>query len=291
METKELRMLIVKTLVLFSIAFCVVGCKKNNESDDPNNNVGKPNEEEFTVSNVGFKMIYVEGGTFNMGSNCEDNPDCYGDEGPMHSVTLGDFYICETEVTQALWTAITGTRLIQLADEYDLPLYGVGDNYPMYYISWNDCQDFIDKLNETFAHQLGDRRFSLPTEAEWEYAASGGQKSHGYIFSGSDNIEDVAWYYENSDYETHPVAQKRANELGLFDMTGNVWEWCADWYDDMYYSHSPAQNPTGPETGTERVNRGGGYNVIPRCCRVTTRVRCLEPGVHSPDSGLRLVLH
>ena len=219
-------------------------------------------KKTFTVNGVSFNMIYVQGGTFQMGSN--DSGASYMEE-PVHSVTLSDYYIGETEVTQELWEAVMGTTVEQQRkkeEEYlghDLDLYGVGSNYPMCYISWEDCQEFIKKLN-----RITGKNFRLPTEAQWEYAARGGNKSLGYEYSGSNTIDEVAWYYRNackvgsssSDYGTHRVGTKLPNELGLYDMSGNVWEWCSDWYGS--YSTSSQTNPTGPTTSSDRVLRGGG---------------------------------
>ena len=234
--------------------------------------IGTPSIETFTVKGVSFKMIKVEGGTFKMGAQ-DENPnganydsEAWNNEKPVHSVTLNDYYIGETEVTQELWEAVMGTTVAQQRDKVDCgwPLCGVGSNYPMYYISWDDCQEFVKRLNE-----LTGKNFRLPTEAEWEYAARGGNKSRGYKYSGSDNIGDVAWYWDNSSKEPHPVGTKSPNELGLYDMSGNVWEWCRDWYSD--YSSSSQTNPTGPTLGSYRVSRGGSWNYNASYCRVSIR--------------------
>lgn len=196
----------------------------------------------FTVNGVSFKMVYVQGGTFRMGSNDSEAGD---DEQPVHSVTLSDYYIGETEVTQQLWCAVMGSN----------PSYFTGNSQrPVENLSWEDCQTFIRTLNA-----LTGKNFRLPTEAEWEYAARGGNKSRGYKYSGSNTLTDVAWYDNNASGTTHPVKQKRSNELGLYDMSGNVWEWCQDWYGRNYYSQSPSYNPTGPGSGWNRVLRGGSW--------------------------------
>ena len=222
-----------------------------------------------SIGNI--EMVYVKGGTFTMGATAEQGSDAYSGEKPTHSVTLLDYYIGKYEVTQAQWRAVMGSN----------PSKWKGDNLPVDNVSWNDIQEFIKKLNA----QTG-KRFRLPTEAEWEYAARGGNKSEGYKYSGSDNIDDVAWYYDNSSIKTHPVGQKTPNELGIYDMTGNVWEWCQDWYGD--YSSEAQTNPTGPSSGSTRVLRGGGWYIVARYCRVSYRIGS-TPGDRSNDRGFRLV--
>ena len=215
------------------------------------------NNQTFTVNGVQFTMVAVEGGTFTMGATSEQGSDAWDDEKPAHKVTLSDYYIGQTEVTQALWEAVMGGN----------PSRRIGDNLPVEQVSWNDCQVFIQKLN-----QLTGKQFRLPTEAEWEYAARGGRKSRGYKYAGGNNIGSVAWYDDNSGGRTHPVATKQANELGIYDMSGNVWEWCSDWYDG--YQSSSQSDPHGPLLGLGRVDRGGGYfdnfNDA-RTCRVSRR--------------------
>lgn len=195
-------------------------------------------------------MVKVEGGTFSMGSTISY------DEMPVHLVTLSNFSIGKYEVTQEEWEAVMETN----------PSCFKGVNNPVDEVSWNDCQKFIKKLNK-----LTGLQFRLPTEAEWEYAARGGNKSKGYKYSGSNTIGDVAWYGKNSNQETHPVGTKVPNELGIYDMSGNVSEWCSDWYSRSYYSSSPTSNPTGPATGSGRVHRGGGYFFNANSCRVACR--------------------
>ncbi|MBE6319842.1 MAG: PEGA domain-containing protein [Bacteroidales bacterium] len=240
--------------------------------------------ETITVKGVSFNLIKVQGGTFTMGATSEQGSDAYSDEKPMHQVTLSDYYIGETEVTQELWQAVMGTTIQEQAKKgsYDTSLYGVGNSYPMYYISWDDCQTFITKLN-----QLTGKNFRLPTEAEWEYAARGGQKSRGYKYAGSNTLSDVAWYTGNSGSKTHPVKQKQANELGLYDMTGNVWEWCQDWHGS--YSSNAQTNPTGPSSGSTRVYRGGGWYNDASSCRVACR-DYYSPGYRDNGLGFRVVL-
>ena len=253
-------------------------------------------KKTFTVNGVSFNMIYVQGGIFQMGAQNENpnganyDSEAFSWEQPVHSVTISDYYIGETEVTQELWEAVMGTNIEQQqkTDTYDYGLFGVGSTYPMYYISWEDCQEFVEKLN-----QLTGKNFSLPTEAQWEYAARGGNKSLGYKYSGSNTIDEVAWYCGNamgvdlssSDYGTHRVGTKLPNELGLYDMSGNVWEWCSDWYGS--YSTSSQTNPTGPTTGSDRVLRGGGWGNGARGCRVAYRVNGDSDYRRSTD-GFRL---
>ena len=228
--------------------------------------------------NVIFKMIAVEGGAFKMGAQSSDSggdnydSDAYG-ESPVQSVTLSDYYIGETEVTQELWEAVMGSNP---SDFSGYP------QRPVEIVSWNDCQIFIEKLN-----QLTGKNFRLPTEAEWEYAARGGNKSQGYKYSGSNTIGNVAWYTDNSSSTTHDVKTKQANELGIYDMSGNVWEWCHDWYGS--YSSGSQTNPTGPSSGSYRVYRGGGWNDYAEGCRVSYRLRS-NPGGWAGYLGLRLAL-
>ena len=226
----------------------------------------------LTVNGVSFEMVYVEGGSFDMGATSEQGSDAYDNEYPVHSVTLSDYYIGRCEVTQELWEAVMGSN----------PSYFAGAKNPVEQVSWNACQEFVSRLNS-----LTGRTFRLPTEAEWEYAARGGKKSSHYKYSGSGNIGDVAWYGGNSGGTTHAVGTKTANELGIYDMSGNVWEWCSDWYGS--YSAGAQTNPQGPSSGSFRVLRGGSWGDIARSCRVSYR------GGSFPDSssygyGLRLVL-
>lgn len=210
--------------------------------------------QTFTVNGVQFTMVAVKGGTFTMGATSEQGSDVWDFEKLAHQVTLSDYYIGQTEVTQALWKAVMGSN----------PSRRIGDNLPVENVSWNDCQAFIQKLN-----QLTGKQFRLPTEAEWEYAARGGRKSRGYKYAGGNNIGSVAWYDGNSGKETHAVATKQANELGIYDMSGNVWEWCSDWYGD--YTSSSQSDPQGPSSGSRRVLRGGGCYNNARYCRVSYR--------------------
>ena len=221
---------------------------------------------------ISIDMVKVEAGTFMMGATSEMK-DPYSDEKPVHQVTLtNDYYMGKYEVTQALWQAVMGSN----------PSNFKGDNLPVETVNWNDCQEFISKLNS-----LTGRKFRLPTEAEWEYAARGGKKSRGYQYSGSRKISDVAWYEGNSRSKTHPVGRKQANELGIYDMSGNVWEWCSDWYSS--YSSSSQTNPTGSDSGAKRVRRGGSWCYIARICRSSYRYGD-APDCRGRYLGLRLAL-
>ena len=217
-------------------------------------------------------MVYVSGGTFTMGATSEQVSDAHDREKPAHSVTVSGFYICKYEVTQALWKAVMGSN----------PSYWEGDNLPVEQVSWNDCQDFIRKLNA-----LTGKNFRLPTEAEWEFAARGGNNSRGYKYAGSNNIGDVAWYDGNSGSKTHVVGTKSPNELGIYDMSGNVREWCQDWYGS--YSSASQTNPTGTNSGSYRVARGGGWCGYARYCRSSYRYGFASFDFYS-NGGLRLVL-
>ena len=244
---------------------------------------------QYSVNGVSFKMVHVDGGTFQMGATEEQESDAWDDEKPVHSVTLSDYFIGETEVTQALWYAVMGYKPTSDGRQWS-STYGLGDEYPAYYVSWDDCQTFISKLNE-----LTGMSFRLPTEAEWEFAARGGNYSQGFKYAGSNTIDDVAWYYDNSDglgssnpnYGTHSVGTKSPNELGLYDMSGNVWEWCQDWYGS--YSSSAQANPTGPSSGSNRVLRGGSWSYYARDCRVSYREND-SPSSWYYDYSLRLAL-
>ena len=217
---------------------------------------------DITVNGVTFTMVRVEGGTFMMGVTAEQK-GAWDEEKSAQRVTLSDYYIGQTEVTQALWEAVMGETPTSDGYQWE-PEYGLGDNYPAYYISYDDVLSFISKLNS-----LTGRTFRMPTEAEWEYAARGGNKSKGYLYSGGNTLDNVGWYYKNRGSGSHPVAQKAANELGLYDMSGNVCEWCSDWYGS--YSSSPQTNPTGPSTGSLRVLRGGDCYAVAPFCRIAFR--------------------
>ena len=231
-----------------------------------------PTVKTFEVNGMTFQMVEVRGGTFTMGATSEQGSEAYDIEKPAHSVTLSSYYIGKTEVTQELWQAVMGSN----------PSYHKGDRKPVENVSWEDCRTFISKLNS-----LTGKKFRLPTEAEWEFAARGGIKSKGYKYSGSNSFGDVAWYLNNSGDTTHDVGTKSPNELGLYDMSGNVLEWCNDWYGN--YSSSPSNNPTGPSSGSDRVSRGGSFGNSARFYRSSNRGN-YTPGLRIGGLGLRLCL-
>ncbi len=216
-------------------------------------------------------MVYVQGGTFMMGAQDSDS-EAFGDEKPQHQVTLSSYRIGKFEVTQKEWETVTGEN----------NSHSRGENLPVERVYKGDCQRFINRLN-----QMTGLGFHLPTEAQWEYAARGGTRSNGYKYSGSNDINEVAWFSENSGGHTHPVGQKGANELGLYDMSGNVLEWCSDFYKS--YNSEAVINPTGPSTGNHCVSRGGGFDNRDRSSRVTTRPFVL-PDTRGTNLGLRLAL-
>lgn len=259
-----------------------------------------PRTTVFTVNGVSFKMIQVQGGSFTMG----DNEGWYISNSPWdepdnleHQVIVNSFSIAQTEVTQELWVAImnsnpsyfneTGNSSVDSDHEAN---YGTNLQRPVDWVSWFDCQTFIAKLNELFGES-----FRLPTEAEWEYAARGGNKGEGYRYAGSDYMNDVGWYIGNipsrtwgtAGYGTQTVATKVPNELGLYDMSGNVCEWCQDWYGRYYYESSPVDNPAGPISGTNRVTRGGGYLYESWFSYAASRMG-RQPSKRSDVIGLRL---
>ena len=226
---------------------------------------------------ISIVMVKVDAGTFMMGNTDEFlkifmSSEMKDDE-LKHEVTLtDDYYMGKYEVTQALWQAVMGSN----------PSRSKGDNLPVENVSWNDCQKFIRKLNS-----MTGRKFRLPTEAEWEYAARGGKKSRGYQYGGSSNISDVAWYDGNSYKKPFAVGTKQPNELGIYDMTGNVYEWCQDWKGS--YSNSSQTNPTGPTSGADRVVRGGSWSSNQMFCRSSYRCS-FTPSFSNCDLGLRLAL-
>jgi formylglycine-generating enzyme required for sulfatase activity len=262
-----------------------------------------PAPSAYNDNTVGIEMVFVKGGTFTMGCTAEQGSDCFDREKPAHGVTVSDFYIGKYEVTQEQWVLVMGSS--------NNPSYFKGGKLPVERVSWNDVQEFVLRLNT-----LTGKKYRLPTEAEWEYAARGGQNSKGYKYSGSNNVGNVAWYIVNSGDKVlrdglfeeyfnkndndgynniltsnknrmHPVGTKLPNELGIYDMSGNVYEWVSDWYGE--YNSSAQTNPKGPSTGSSRVLRGGSWYFAAWNCRVSFR-NSGNPGISNNYIGFRLVL-
>ncbi|MDY4568873.1 MAG: formylglycine-generating enzyme family protein [Alloprevotella sp.] len=265
------------SVLLYCSLVVLTGCnnssKKNKEPDDK--------VLTITVNGVSFNMVKVDGGTFMMGAT-PDQEDVSVWETPAHKITLSTFYIGQYEVTQALWEAVMGTTPTQYGEQWSFT-YGLGDDYPAYNLSYTDIQTFIARLSNMTGY-----KFRMPTEAEWEFAARGGNMSSGYKYSGSDTLDDVGWYEENGGNTTHPVGTKKCNELKIYDMSGNVCEWCSDWFEYDYYSTSEQTNPTGPKTGSLRVVRGGGWGKA-KDCLVFTRLY-FPPFMNIKGFGARLAL-
>ncbi|MDE6440152.1 MAG: formylglycine-generating enzyme family protein [Bacteroidales bacterium] len=287
-------------LALCLLAAVWTGCNKpDDEPEQPKQEQEKPVEPEpvepvtpgdddntpkdyvDTAFGMTLSMVYVEGGTFQMGATEEQGDDALKAERPVHEVTLNDYYIGQFMVTQAQWTAVMGTTISDIINEYAYTPYGVGDDYPMYYVTWTDAYIFCERMTKRTG-----KTYRLPTEAEWEYAARGGQKADNTKYAGSDDIDEVAWYRANSDTLTHPVGQKKPNGLGLYDMSGNLWEWCGDWYED--YSSEAQVNPRGPVQGKNRVIRGGYWQDGASQARVSNRGQYAS-GYRAFSRGFRVV--
>uniref|UniRef100_UPI004024AECD formylglycine-generating enzyme family protein n=1 Tax=Prevotella sp. TaxID=59823 RepID=UPI004024AECD len=228
-----------------------------------------PAKQQAVAQLIG-NMVHVQGGTFTMGRTSSKAYWCDDSDQPAHQVTVGSFYICKYEVTQKLWKAFMGSN----------PSWTKADNMPVEWVNWVTAQKFISKLNA-----FSGKKFRLPTEAEWEYAARGGNRSHNYLYSGSDDINAVAWWKDNSGDKLHPVGTKRPNELGLYDMTGNAYEWCSDWQEP--YQSGAQTNPKGPQTGDWKVMRGGNQSSSDSESGVMPRSQCM-PDI-ATCCGLRLV--
>jgi formylglycine-generating enzyme required for sulfatase activity len=248
---------IYRILVFFCLCFFCLTCDTD------------PNIDKGLYENMSF--VFVKGGTFTMGCPSEQGTDCESNETPAHQVTLSNYYLGKFEVTQALWEEVMDAN----------PSYNIGSNLPVENISWDDIQSFINKLNILTGHT-----YRLPTEAEWEYAARGGNKSKGYKYSGSNFIDLFGWYIGNSSAKTHSIGTKQPNELGIYDMTGNLWEWCQDKYGE--YTSGSQTNPTGTSTGYERVLRGGSWEVHEFQCYVYYRNHDY-PNTDRDYYGFRLV--
>ena len=245
---------------------------------DPINSLAEPLRSH--LKKLMADMVLVEGGTYMMGNPDRDRNDEYAKDVP-HEVILSSFYICKYEVTEALWTAVMGSNPSR---------HKLGDNYPVEQVNWYDCQDFVEKLSE-----LTGRHFRLPTEAEWEYAARGGKRSRGYRYSGSYALDEIGWHVGNAHYYKREVGTKKPNELGLYDMTGNVSEWCQDKLDIEYYHHSPSINPQGSDRSTYKDNRcfrGGSFCDEEKYdeLKVYTRNTGMPPEEKYGHLGLRLAM-
>lgn len=246
-------------------------------------------QQDFTESAFGInmRMVYVEGGTFTMGCTSEQGGECGNDESPNRQTTVSSYYIGMLEVTQSQWEKVMGTSIYQQRDKanssWPWPLRGAGPDYPMYYVSWEEAKEFCARLSR----QTG-KNYTLPTEAEWEYAARGGNKQEGTKYSGGWSVDDVAWYDGNSSSSTHPCGTKRANALGIYDMSGNVYEWCEDWYANQYLQYDN-NNPKGASSGSYRVLRGGGWGDYAKDCRVAFRNNNTPSNRYS-TCGFRVVL-
>ena len=241
--------------------------------------------QDFTETawGINMKMIWVEGGDFLMGCTSEQGGDCGSDEQNVRRVTVDGFYIGMLEVTQSQWEKVVGTSIYQQKSKAGgdrTP--GVGPDYPMYYVSWDEAMEFCRLLS----NKTG-RTYTLPTEAQWEYAARGGNKNEGTKYAGSNVIDAVAWSSNNSGSTAHIVGSKRANALGIYDMSGNVCEYCKDWYADSYVSYD-TNNPVGPSSGDSRVSRGGSWHYTPSGHRVSCRFR-VSPNYLSIVVGFRVV--
>ena len=245
-------------------------------------------QQDFTETAFGInmRMVYVEGGTFTMGCTSEQGGKCESDESPNRQTTVSSYYIGMLEVTQSQWEKVMGTSIYQQRDKVHSSgsLYrGAGPDYPMFYVSWEEAKEFCARLSR----QTG-KNYTLPTEAEWEYAARGGNKQEGTKYSGGWSVDDVAWYDGNSGSSPHPCGTKRANALGIYDMSGNVWEWCEDWYANQYLQYDN-NNPKGASSGSDRVLRGGFFFSNAGGCRVANR-NANTPSYRNSDSGFRVVL-
>ena len=233
--------------------------------------------QDSAILSIADGMVPVDMGTFTMGCTPEQGKDCTRWEKPDHVVMVAGFYISRYDVTQTQWDAVMGK-------DNDRSKHKNCPDCPVDNVSWNDAMDFISRLNE-----LTGRKYRLPTEAEWEFAARGGTQSMGYKYAGSKDPDEVEWNDGNSHDTTHPVGKKLPNELGLYDMNGNVWQWCSDWFDEKYYATMPADNPKGPDHGTERVIRGGSWVNFARVCRPTYRIGTL-PDKRFSNDGFRLAM-
>ena len=268
--------LIIRYTLIVAISFAFInvlvaqdaaGKKKKKKSKKAE--IELPSVSQELLDSLAANFVWVTGGKFMMGDYAGE-----ADEKPAYEVVVDGFAISKYPVTQRQWTAIMGSSPSEFKG---------CDQCPIDMVSWDDAQHFIETLNE-----LTGKKYALPTEAEWEYAAKGGLKSQGLRYSGADNIEAVGWYTGNSGRHPHPVGEKTPNELGLYDMTGNVWEWCRDWYNKNYYELRESNNPTGPASGAARVRRGGSWFTQEVSCRTSSR-NSVKQDYKDDSGGFRLV--
>lgn len=221
-----------------------------------------------------FSMIKVENGSFDMGSN---DPNHYADERPVHKVVLRGFFLSKYEITQSQWREVMNGFPEGFTNK-------ACDNCPMVSVSWQDIQSFLTTLN-----QKTGKKYRLPTEAEWEFAAKGGKINSGFLFSGGNDLQKIAWFADNSDGKIHPTGEKKANDLGIYDLSGNVQEWCQDFYNESYYKNSPPNNPINTQAADTRVVRGSSWNDTAEDARLTFRIS-ENPAIKSDKIGFRVVL-
>lgn len=277
----EFKLFVVACTAFIASACCKPNVKFDGKDDKDDKKPSVVSEFIENTSGLNMKMIYVEGGDFLMGATEEQGSDAGYDEKPVRLVTLDSYYIGECEITQEQWTDIMGTTV----SYYGPSNVGWGNDYPMYNVTWENAKDFCRELS-----RLTGRKYCLPTEAQWEYAARGGKKADGCKYSGSGSVDAVAWYDGNSGSVVWHVKTRQPNGLGLYDMSGNVAEWCEDWYASSYDAND-TNNPKGPSSGNGRVLRGG--NASPSCkarsCRVSSR-DYLFPDGRTNFIGFRVVL-
>ncbi len=268
--------LMIRYALIITVSFAFVNVLvaqeatgKKKKKKDKQAETGQPSVSQQLLDSISGSMVWVTGGRFIMGNHSGE-----ADERPEYEVVIDGYSISKYPVTQRQWTTIMGSN----------PSEFVGcDQCPIDRVSWDEAQQFIEILNK-----LTGKKYALPTEAEWEYAAKGGPKTQGYRYSGSDNIDAVAWHAGNSGRHPHPVGEKAPNELGLYDMTGNVWEWCQDWYNKNYYEVRESNNPTGPASGAARVRRGGSWFTQSINCKTSTR-NSVKQDYRDDSGGFRLV--
>ncbi|MCQ2206834.1 MAG: formylglycine-generating enzyme family protein [Paludibacteraceae bacterium] len=259
--------------VIISSCAGTTSTENNTKEAQPVTEANPVEKDSFSLKGTTYYMVKVEGGEFEMGATEKEKEVADKDEHPLHKVKINSFYIGQLEVTQKLWQDVMGEN----------PSSHKGDLFPVENVSWNKCQEFLEKLNAATG-----QTFRLPTEAEWEYAAKGGKYTHNYLYAGSDDIEDVAWYNKNRGEGTHIVGTKNPNELNLYDMSGNVAEWCSDWYNESYYEQSGTDNPKGPEKGDYHVLRGGGWYITNKSYIRSSNRSGNTPGYTFNYLGLRL---